>query len=207
MKWFFRLIVFLPRVFYPYRIYDFFRISIIRRLRSYWLHPIFSDCHHTVIFGKIGRIHGAKCIAIAEKTRFGDYCYLTCWPEYVDDIPSLIFGSHCNFGGFNHISCTNKIAIGNNVLTGRWVTISDNNHGNTSEESLHIPPSKRKIVSKGPIIIEDDVWIGDKATILAGVRIGKGAVIAANAVVTKDVPEYSVAAGNPARIIKAVTKI
>jgi acetyltransferase-like isoleucine patch superfamily enzyme len=63
-------------------------------------------------------------------------------------------------------------------------------------------PIKRSLFSKGPVIIGDNVWIGDKATILPGVSIGNGAVIAANAVVTKDVPAYSVAAGNPARIIK-----
>ena len=63
-------------------------------------------------------------------------------------------------------------------------------------------PLKRPIVSKGPVRIGDNVWIGDKATILPNVSIGNGAIIAANAVVTKDVPPYSVAAGNPAKIIK-----
>lgn len=58
------------------------------------------------------------------------------------------------------------------------------------------------MVSKGPVIIEDNVWIGDKATILANVTIGKGAVVAANSVVTKDVPAYSVVAGIPAKVIK-----
>ena len=67
---------------------------------------------------------------------------------------------------------------------------------------MHIKPNDRDVVSKGPVVIGNNVWIGDKATILPGVTIGDGAVIAVNAVVTKDVPVYSVAAGNPARIIK-----
>lgn len=198
----FQIITLFPRVLVPYSLYDFIQVLIIRKICSCWLHPIFAQCHNTVIFGKVGRIHGSKCITIAEKTCFGDYCYLTTWPEYVKEKPSLDIGAHCSFGAFNHITCANKIVLGNNLLTGKWVTISDNNHGNTSLEMLLKHPTERPIVSKGPVIVEDDVWIGDKVTILAGVHIGKGAVIAANAVVTKDVPAYSVVAGNPANIIK-----
>ena len=202
MKFFSLIVTFLLRVVFPYRVYEYFQNTIVRKIRSYWLHSIFAKCHNTVIFGKIGRIHGSKCITIAEKTKFGDFCYLTTWPECVKETPMLNIGAHCNFGGGNHITCTHKMVIGNYVLTGRWVTISDNNHGNTTKEMLLKHPSERPIASKGPVIIEDDVWIGDKATILAGVHIGKGAVVAANAVVTKDVPAYSVVAGNPARVIK-----
>ena len=197
-----QIIIFFPRIICPYSLYDFIQIEGVRRLRSFWLHHVFKQCHHTVIFGKIGRIHGGECISIAKNTRFGDYFYLTTWPEYVHDKPSLKIGADCNFGAFSHITCSNQMVIGNNVLTGKWVTISDNNHGDSSEESLHIPPCNRSVVSKGAVVIEDDVWIGDKATILPGVHIGKGAVVAANAVVTKDVPAYCVAAGIPARIIK-----
>ena len=57
----------------------------------------------------------------------------------------------------------------------------------------------------GPVIIEDGVWIGDKVTILPNVRIGKNAVIGANSVVTKDIPENCVAGGIPAKIIKTIT--
>ena len=116
--------------------------------------------------------------------------------------PELTIGEKCNFGAYNHITCTNKISIGNGVLTGKWVTITDNSHGDTNLESLQIRPARRPIFSKGPVTIGNNVWIGDKATILPGVTIGDGAVVAANAVVTKDVPAYSVVAGNPARIIK-----
>lgn len=115
--------------------------------------------------------------------------------------PKLTIGSNCNFGAYNHITCTNEVTIGNNVLTGKWVTISDNSHGTTDEESLKLPPVLRPIVSKGKVYIGNNVWIGDKATILAGVTIGDGAVIGANTVVTKDVPSLSVVVGNPAKII------
>lgn len=67
---------------------------------------------------------------------------------------------------------------------------------------MEIPPTQRPVYSKGPVIIGNNVWIGDKATILPNVSIGNGAIIAANSVVTKDVPEYCIVAGNPAKIIK-----
>ena len=63
-------------------------------------------------------------------------------------------------------------------------------------------PQKRELSSKGIIKIGDNVWIGDKATILSNVSIGDGSIVAANSVVTKNVPPYSVVAGNPARVIK-----
>lgn len=62
--------------------------------------------------------------------------------------------------------------------------------------------AKREAWSKGPIIVEDDVWIGARSLILSGVKIGKGAIIAAGSVVTKNVPPYSIVGGNPAKIIR-----
>ena len=116
--------------------------------------------------------------------------------------PEIRIGKNCNFGDFIHITAINKIQIGDNLLTGRWVTITDNSHGDTQLESLKTAPIKREWVSKGPVIIGNNVWIGDKATILPGVTIGDGAIIGANSVVTSDIPSYCVAGGNPAKIIK-----
>jgi acetyltransferase-like isoleucine patch superfamily enzyme len=65
---------------------------------------------------------------------------------------------------------------------------------------------KRRLSSKGPVVIGDKVWIGDKVTILSGVTIGDGAVVAANSVVAKDVPAYCVVAGVAAKVVKQVHK-
>lgn len=146
---------------------------------------------------------GGANICIGNKCFIGQYSALTVWTEESDkEYPEMIIGDGVSIGAFNHITCTNRIVIGDGVLTGKFVTVTDNSHGNTDYASLHIKPNDRDVVSKGPVVIGNNVWIGDKATILPGVTIGDGAVIAANAVVTKDVPAYSVAAGNPARIIK-----
>ena len=177
------------------------RIAI---LRSKWLSRSFISPVETCIFWGNVYLKDTHRIYLGERNSFGDNLYLTAWSQFSDNNnPVLIsIGNHCNFGAFNHITATNQIIIGDNCLTGKWVTISDNNHGTTSYEDLQIPPLKRKVISKGSVIIGDNVWIGDKATILGGVVIGDGAVIAANTVVTKDVPAYSVVAGNPARVIK-----
>lgn len=169
-----------------------------------WVRTRFKSCPLSVHFRTIGMLNGMECITIGENSTFGKDVFLTAWPKLHELVftPELIIGSNCNFGAYNHITCTNKLVIGDDCLTGKWVTITDNSHGNTDIETLHQHPLYRSIVSKGPVIIGNNVWIGDKATILPGVTIGDGAVIAANTVVTRDVPAYSVCVGNPGRVIK-----
>lgn len=177
-----------------------------KRLAIYscWITNSFKSCPNTVKFAKIEMLVGADCISIGAQCFFERYLYLTAIKIYNGEHynPEITIGKMCSFGAFNHITCINKVIIGDNCLTGKWVTISDNNHGTTDFDVLHEAPTKRNLSSKGAVIIGNNVWIGDKASILAGVTIGDGAVIAANAVVTKDVPAYSVVGGNPARIIK-----
>ena len=152
-------------------------------------------------------IIGGQYISIGEYTHFDKECVLTAYDHTLDGstfVPEIKIGACCDFGAWNHITAINRIVIGDNLLTGKWVTITDNSHGTTDAETLQTVPLIRKMVSKGPVIIGKNVWIGDKATILPGVTIGDGAVIAANSVVTKDVAPYTVIAGNPARVIKGV---
>ena len=88
------------------------------------------------------------------------------------------------------------IEIGDDVLIGQQVVLATLNHD--------LLPNDRANMTPGPIKICDKVWIGAHATILAGVTVGKGAVVAAGAVVTKDVPENTVVGGVPAKIIKTI---
>ena len=118
--------------------------------------------------------------------------------------PELIIGDNVSIGEYCHITCADRVVIGNGVLTGRFVLITDNGHGANLPEEMDIMPLKRKTCSKGPIVIGNNVWIGDKATILPNVKIGDCAIIGANSVVTKDVPAFAVVGGNPAKILKII---
>lgn len=156
------------------------------------------------ILYKMRLLKGAKYITIGKNSHFGVQAELTAWDAFGEDkfTPSIEIGDNVSIGSYCHITAINRIVIGNGVLTGRWVTITDNSHGDTEVDTLHMLPVKRSLKSKGAVIIGDNVWIGDKATILPGVTIGEGCIIGANAVVSKDVSPYSIAVGNPIRIIK-----
>lgn len=190
-------------VLYCSKLLNWFDATIIK-IHSRFLRALFLKCGKKVHFMGVDVLKGAERIEIGSSVTFGKHLYLTAWPQFStsNNVNLIMIGDNSDFGAFNHITATNEIRIGEKCLTGKWVTISDNNHGTSSFDDLILPPLKRKVISKGPVIIGRNVWIGDKATILGGVTIGDGAVVAANAVVTKDVPAYCVVAGNPAKVIK-----
>ena len=105
------------------------------------------------------------------------------------------------------ISAANRMEIGNGCLLGRDTFITDNSHGeNISINELNISPHERNIFSKGTVIIGDNVWTGKNVCIMPNVKIGNGAIIGANSVVTHNIPPYSVAVGSPAKVIKTIEK-
>lgn len=171
------------------------------RIYSWWISHEFHSIGDGNRFAGVKSIVGGGNISIGRNNYFGHDLWLTAWANN-RFTPEIKIGNQCSFGAYNHITCINKIEIGDNFLSGKWVTITDNSHGNTDYASMQTHPNHRELVSKGPVIIGKNVWVGDKATILPGVTIGDGAVVAANAVVTKNVPAYSVVGGNPAKIIK-----
>ena len=123
-------------------------------------------------------------------------------------------GNYTEIRENSFIGSVNNIQIGDCVIISNNVKIYDNNHHPTN------PKIREKMCREGffgdawrwnyaenaPVIINDNVWIGERSTILKGVTIGRGAIVACNSVVTKDVPEYSIVAGNPAKVVKYLDK-
>ena len=111
-------------------------------------------------------------------------------------VGDVLIGDRTRIGMSNVL--IGPVTIGNDVMLAQNIVLSGLNHG---YQDITIIPHKQP-VTKNKIIIEDEVWIGANSVIIAGVTIGKHAVVAAGSVVTKNVPAYSVVGGNPAKVIK-----
>ena len=137
-------------------------------------------------------------IIVGDRVSIGKFAIIRPANSYGGDIgEGLKIGNNSNIGPYCYIGCSGYIEIGNNVMISPRVSIYAENHvfGRTDITM------KEQGVDRQSVKIEDDCWIAANSIILAGVTIGKGSVIAAGSVVTKDIPPYSVAAGVPAKII------
>lgn len=187
-------------ILYPLKVHQWLKAKK-DELYSSWIRNFIGKVGEDSFFGRPLLLQGGgnKRISIGCHSNFEANCILGCWKHYGtgnEFNPEITIGNKCSFGEYCHISAINKITIGNGLLTGRFVYIGDNSHGGFSWAESIIPPGERKLKTKGEIIIGDNVWIGDKATILGGVTIGDNVIVGANSVVTHDVPSNTVSGGN-----------
>ncbi len=155
------------------------------------------------IVQKLLRIDGKQNIHIGNNVIIQKMSWLAAVPLTGEKDCILEIGDGTIIGHFNHIYATGKIVIGKNVLTADKVFISDNQHG---YEDITLPILKQAIKQLPPVYIGDGTWIGENSCIL-GASIGKNCVIGANSVVNKNIPDYCIVVGAPARIIKKYNKI
>lgn len=176
-----------------------------------YIKRFFNKVFHTLYgksFQKLGsntmfyfplRIDGKKDIIIHDDVIIQSHSWIASISITPDKKSKLEIGKGCIIGNFNELYATKSIVIENNVLTADRVYISDNLHG---YENPDVPILSQPITQNGDgVRIGEGSWIGVGAVIL-GANIGKHCVIGSNAVVTHDVPDYSIAVGIPARIIK-----
>ena len=141
-----------------------------------------------------------KGIVFGDKVTVGSYAIIRPTNLYGGEPGvGLKMGNNSSIGPYSYIGCSGYIEIGDNVMISPRVSIYSENH---NFDDIHLPMIDQG-VTRSFVKIEDDCWIAANSVILAGVVIGKGSVVAAGSIVTKDVPPYSVVAGNPARIVKS----
>lgn len=146
-----------------------------------------------------------RYISIGNNVNIGSFCRITVSTEFggykvkSDNKIRIKIGNNVDIGNNSFISANNSIEIGNHVIMSSYVFITDHDHGfQDFNKNLHEQP----LSEGGYVKIGDNVFLGVKSSIMKNVTIGERSIVAANSVVTKDVPPYSIVAGNPAKIIK-----
>lgn len=182
------------------QLYDFL-YSARRKLHLFVWKMVFSNSFkHFGAGSSIYRprnIQGGKYISIGNNSHLFPGAWLLALKNN-DVSPEITISDNCYIGHYVHIVSVNQIVIEDSVLIADKVYISDNLH---SFDNINIPIKDQAVVFKKTVRIKSGAWIGENACVI-GATVGKNSVVAANSVVTKDVPDYSVVAGAPARIIK-----
>lgn len=151
------------------------------------------------ILGRDAKLMYPHLIQIGDRVLLGEYIWLNAKDDRQDGKPTMKIGNGTYIGRFVQINAWRNVSIGSNVLVADRVFISDADH-NFSNTDVPIRLQGDSYV--GPVVLKDGCWIGIGAVILPGVTVGRNAVVAANSVVTKDVPDLAVVGGVPAKIIK-----
>ena len=177
-------------------------LNVIGKLRTIWFAFTYRSSFRSLGSGALlvspFRLDGAELIEVGAKSVFQRGVWLYCCGVDVGKPATLSIGEGCVFGYHNHITCVQSVVIGDHVLTANNVYISDNLH---EYEDIERPIMHQKVKFKAMTSIGSGSWIGENVCII-GASVGKNCVIGANAVVTHDIPDYSVAVGSPARVIK-----
>ena len=199
-----------------------YKNSGFKALRGLWYRLFFRKVSGLLFIGKNVRISHAKHIICGKNVKFEDFSEVhgLCSDGLVfgDNVtisrgvmirPSsyygrdlgagLVMGNHSSIGPHGYVGCSGKIEIGANVMFGPKCSLFAENHIFSDTQTT----IKSQGVRQKGIVIEDDCWIGSNVVILDGVKIGKGSVIGAGTLITKDVPPGSILMNKRERIIKA----
>ena len=174
-----------------------------------YIKHFFAGAENLIVNGSPVRFIGGKYIKLGKNVTLGHnteliavYQWENCGQSFT---PQITLGDNVVLAPYSRIGCVNGVEIGDWTTTRQHVYITDHTHGDVSYEQLSLPPRHRPLYSKGPVKIGAYVHIGENSCIMPGVTIGDHSVIGAGSIVTHDIPPYSVAAGNPAKVLKTIT--
>ncbi len=148
----------------------------------------------------VAALFGERYIRIGRGTVIGPYSSLSAGVSLGHDLDhdAVTIGDRCLIGRGTGIVGHERIVIGDDVFTGHHVYITDANHGYEDTRE----PVGRQFAEARPVVIGDGSWLGHGSVVLPGVTIGRHVVVGAGSVVTDDLPDFCVAVGNPARVIR-----
>lgn len=171
------------------------------RIRGMYLSMVFNSKSHDMLVRERFIYQNPQCITIGSRVTIDhDTEFYPVGKYNGKTFPSkIIIGNNVHIGAYNRFASKELVEIEDDVLFAAYVHITDHSHDYRNVET---PIYKQGLIEKGPVKIGKGSWIGLRCSILSGVSIGEHSIIAAGAVVTKDIPPYSIAAGVPAKIVK-----
>ncbi len=183
---------------FAYRLMQILR-SATDRCYSWAIRGAFGRCGARTRVGRHAKLVAPHLIDIGSDVVIGEYAWLNAKDDLGLRRPTLFIGDGAYIGRFVQVNAWRQVTIGRQVLIGDRVFISDADH---NFATLDVPVKLQGDRFVGSVNLLDGCWIGVGAAILPGVTIGRNAVVAANAVVTRNVPDFTVVGGVPARTIK-----
>ncbi len=147
------------------------------------------------------KVYGAQHMSLGNRVHISWNSWLFCIERYADQRfkPQIIIEDEAYLGNGSHIVACRKVTIGANVMLGDYCYVSDNIH---EYKDISLPISENRMKVPGEVYIGSGSWLGDHVCVFGDVHIGKHCIVGANSVVMCSIPDYSVAVGAPARIVK-----
>lgn len=180
----------------------FLKIIYIKLIKKYYKSFYSLSIGRNTVIHRPKKLEGARNIYIGNNSFIGSDAWLATFPTYhgIKYSPKIIIEDNVSIGRYANITAIDQITIKSGCLISEFFYTSDHSHG--YDPSLGIYPAEQQLFSKGKVTIGPGCFIGFRVCVMPGVNIGKGCVVGSNSVVTKDLPDFTIAVGVPAKAIK-----